>query len=184
LLELLDCLGNIELTDAQDERSFRFGPSKKFSVKGRYYTLNYGGVLRQGNLEIWNSWAPKKCKIFAWLACWRRPPELEAQCRSAMSLSLTNERRRTRPHGHEESILPQPMRLLPTPSLLFLWCLQPNAIRFPRHARSRCVMPAFGTGTLFMCGVARTPLGRTVNAARFWPYTKCSCLMQLAKLGM
>jgi hypothetical protein len=92
LLELLDCLGNIELTDAQDERSFRFGPSKKFSVKGCYYTLNYGGVLRQGNLEIWNSWAPKKCKIFAWLACWRRPPELEAQCRSAMSLSLTHSR--------------------------------------------------------------------------------------------
>jgi hypothetical protein len=39
-------------------------------------------------------------------------------------------------------------------------------------------------GTLFMRGVARMPLGRTVNAAQFWPYTKCLWLMQLAKLGM
>jgi hypothetical protein len=76
------------------------------------------------------------------------------------------------------------MRLLLATSPLFLWCLQPNAIRFPRHARSRCVMPAFDVGTLFMRGVARMPLGRTVNAAQFWPYTKCLWLMQLAKLGM
>jgi hypothetical protein len=63
LLELLDCLGNIELTGAQDERSLRFGPSKKFPLKG---------VLCQGNSKIWIFWAPKKCKIFAWLALHNR----------------------------------------------------------------------------------------------------------------
>ena len=32
----------------------------------------------------------------------------------------------------------------------------------------------------FMRGVARMPLGRTMNAARLWPYTKHSCIKRLA----
>jgi hypothetical protein len=46
----------------------RFGPYKSFSVKACYFAMNYGGVTIFGNTEIWNSLAPKKCKIFAWLA--------------------------------------------------------------------------------------------------------------------
>jgi hypothetical protein len=37
-------------------------------------------------------------------------------------------------------------------------------------------------GNVSMRGAARMPLGRTVNAAQLWPYTKCSRLMQLIKL--
>jgi hypothetical protein len=50
----------------------RFGPEKQFSVKGCYYALNFGGVTCSGNSEIWNSWAPKNCKVFAWLALHNR----------------------------------------------------------------------------------------------------------------
>jgi hypothetical protein len=45
----------------------RFGPTKHFSVKGCYHAMNFGGVDCLGNVEIWGSSAPKKCKIFAWL---------------------------------------------------------------------------------------------------------------------
>jgi hypothetical protein len=43
-----------------------------------------------------------------------------------------------------------PRNCAPTFSPLFLWCSQQNAIRFPRHACPRCVVPAFGAGT-FPC---------------------------------
>jgi hypothetical protein len=50
----------------------RFGPDKKFSIKNCYYALNFGGVSCTSNTEIWHSFAPKKCKIFAWLALHNR----------------------------------------------------------------------------------------------------------------
>jgi hypothetical protein len=34
--------------------------------------MNFGGTKCLGNEEIWNSLAPKKCKIFAWLALHNR----------------------------------------------------------------------------------------------------------------
>jgi hypothetical protein len=50
----------------------RFGPHKNFSVKACYFGMNYGGVAFLGNKEIWNSFAPKKYKLFAWLALHNR----------------------------------------------------------------------------------------------------------------
>jgi hypothetical protein len=50
----------------------RFGLDKNFSVKNYYYALNFGGVSCVGNQEIWNSLAPRKCKMFAWLALHNR----------------------------------------------------------------------------------------------------------------
>uniref|UniRef100_A0ACD5VCZ8 Uncharacterized protein n=1 Tax=Avena sativa TaxID=4498 RepID=A0ACD5VCZ8_AVESA len=43
----------------QDKRGWRFNPSVNFSVKNLYLICNWG--------FIWNSAAPKKGKIFAWL---------------------------------------------------------------------------------------------------------------------
>jgi hypothetical protein len=55
--------------------------------------LNFGGISCAGNQEIWNSLAPKKCKIFAWLALYnhlstkerwaRRGVTTDARCSSA-----------------------------------------------------------------------------------------------------
>jgi hypothetical protein len=69
---LLESLDRVSLSDNPDERFIRFGPDKSFSVKNCYYALNFGGVSYAGNQEIWNSLAPKKCKIFAWLALHNR----------------------------------------------------------------------------------------------------------------
>jgi hypothetical protein len=46
----------------------RFGPTKHFSVKGCYFALIFGGTTCLGNGEFLTTLAPKKCKIFAWLA--------------------------------------------------------------------------------------------------------------------
>jgi hypothetical protein len=72
LAELLNLIGEITLNEEPDVRSMRFGPYKSFSVKACYFAMNYGGVTVLGNIEIWNSLAPKKCKIFAWLALHNR----------------------------------------------------------------------------------------------------------------
>jgi hypothetical protein len=69
---LLDRLNLVSLSEEPDRRFMRFGPNKNFSVKSCYYALNFGGVSCAGNQEIWNSFAPKKCKIFAWLALHNR----------------------------------------------------------------------------------------------------------------
>jgi hypothetical protein len=69
---LFNLIGGITLNDEPDIRSMRFGAHKNFSVKACYYTMNYGGVTVLGNTEIWNSLAPKKCKIFAWLTLHNR----------------------------------------------------------------------------------------------------------------
>jgi hypothetical protein len=69
---LLDRLNLVSLSEESDEQFMRFGPNKNFSVKNCYYALNFGGVSCVGNREIWNSFAPKKCKIFAWLALHNR----------------------------------------------------------------------------------------------------------------
>jgi hypothetical protein len=65
--ELLNRLEQISLREEPDERYMRFGPDKKFLVKGCYHALNFGGTTIPGHKEVWDSWAPKKCKIFAWL---------------------------------------------------------------------------------------------------------------------
>jgi hypothetical protein len=72
LAELLNLIGEITLNEEPDVRSMRFGPYKSFSVKACYFAMNYGGVTILGNTEIWNSLAPKKSKIFAWLALHNR----------------------------------------------------------------------------------------------------------------
>jgi hypothetical protein len=69
---LFNLVGGITLNDEPDIRSMRFGAHKNFSVKACYYTMNYGGVTVLGNTEIWNSLAPKKYKIFAWLTLHNR----------------------------------------------------------------------------------------------------------------
>jgi hypothetical protein len=67
LTALLDLISNITLNEEADSRSMRFRPHKKFSVKACHYAMNYGGVTVLGNSDIWNSLAPEKCDIFAWL---------------------------------------------------------------------------------------------------------------------
>jgi hypothetical protein len=67
-----DRLEQVSFSNDPDRRIMRFGPDKNFSVKSCYYALNFGGTLCAGNQEIWNSFAPKKCKIFAWLALHNR----------------------------------------------------------------------------------------------------------------
>jgi hypothetical protein len=66
--DLLNLIGEITLNEGSDVRSVRFGPYKNFSLKVCYFAMNYGGVTVLSNTLIWNSLAPKKCKIFAWLA--------------------------------------------------------------------------------------------------------------------
>jgi hypothetical protein len=68
LTVLLNNIDNVSSSTNPDRRFLRFGSSKHFSVKGCYCAMNFGGTTCIGNREIWNSLAPKKCKIFAWLA--------------------------------------------------------------------------------------------------------------------
>jgi hypothetical protein len=70
--DLINIIGDITLSEEPDTRFMRFGPHKTFSVKACYYAMNCGGVTILGNSDIWNSLAPKKCKIFAWLALHNR----------------------------------------------------------------------------------------------------------------
>jgi hypothetical protein len=70
--DLLNLIGEITLNEGSDVRSVRFGPYKNFSLKACYFAMNYGGVTVLGNTLIWNSLAPKKCKIFAWFALHNR----------------------------------------------------------------------------------------------------------------
>jgi hypothetical protein len=72
LNRLLNQLDRVDLNDSLDKRFMRFGPIKHFSVKGCYFALNFGGTTCLGKEEIWTSLAPKKCKIFAWLALHNR----------------------------------------------------------------------------------------------------------------
>jgi hypothetical protein len=72
LTRLMNLLENVELNANADKRFMRFGPTKHFSVKGCYFALNVGETTYLGNNEIWSSLAPKKCKIFAWLALHNR----------------------------------------------------------------------------------------------------------------
>jgi hypothetical protein len=68
LTSLLNLINDVILNGEADERTMGFDPHKKNSVKACYYAMNFGGVTVLGNMDIWNSLAPKKCKIFAWLA--------------------------------------------------------------------------------------------------------------------
>jgi hypothetical protein len=70
--DLMNIIDDITLNEEPDTRYMRFGPHKIFSVKACYYAMNYGGVTILGNTDICNSLAPKKCKIFAWLALHNR----------------------------------------------------------------------------------------------------------------
>jgi hypothetical protein len=69
---LLDRLEQVSFSNDPDTRIMRFGPDKNFSIKSCYYALNFGGTSYAGNQEIWNSFTPKKCKIFIWLALHNR----------------------------------------------------------------------------------------------------------------
>jgi hypothetical protein len=53
LLQLLNNLCNVELTEEEDEKILRLGPDKIFL--SCHYALNFGGVVCQGNSEIWRS---------------------------------------------------------------------------------------------------------------------------------
>jgi hypothetical protein len=69
LAMLLNQIDNVSLNENPDKRLIKFGAGKHFSVKGcYYYALDFGGTTCLGNDEIWTSLAPKKCKMFAWLA--------------------------------------------------------------------------------------------------------------------
>jgi hypothetical protein len=63
---LLLRLGNVSLSDQEDQRFMRWGDQRKFSVKACYQAMNFGRTICQGNSEIWNSLAPKKCNFFAY----------------------------------------------------------------------------------------------------------------------
>jgi hypothetical protein len=64
----MNSISSITLNEEEDVRIMRCGPYKNFSVKAYYYVMNFGGVIDPGNTDIWTSLAPKKYKIFAWLA--------------------------------------------------------------------------------------------------------------------
>jgi hypothetical protein len=84
LIELLNMLENVILSDIPDKRFMRFGPTKNFSVKGCYHALNFRGTSIMGNSEIWSSLAPKKCKLFAWLALHNRLSTRDRFCRKVI----------------------------------------------------------------------------------------------------
>jgi hypothetical protein len=56
--------------DEQSEDSFAWprDPSGGYTAKCTYTQLNHGGIRFPTATGIWRSWAPLKCKIFAWLA--------------------------------------------------------------------------------------------------------------------
>jgi hypothetical protein len=73
LRDLLNRLNVVSLNEEADVRIMRFGPNKHFSVKAFYhYAMNFGGVTCLGNSEISTSLAPKKYKMFSWLALHNR----------------------------------------------------------------------------------------------------------------
>jgi hypothetical protein len=72
LTALLARLDGVVLNEEPDTRQMRFSPGKEFSVKNCYSAMNFGGTTCLGNSEVWNSVAPKKSKIFTWLALHNR----------------------------------------------------------------------------------------------------------------
>jgi hypothetical protein len=68
----MDSISKITLNKEEDVHTMCFGPYKNFSVKACHYAMNFGGVTIPGNTDIWKSLAPKKCKIFTWLALYDR----------------------------------------------------------------------------------------------------------------
>ena len=45
LFQLLNQLDSVQLTDLEDTREMRFGPTKEFTVRTAYFMLTFGGVL-------------------------------------------------------------------------------------------------------------------------------------------
>lgn len=53
--------------DTSDLRIWRLDHSQPFSVRGVYQLTNFGGILDNASMAVWQSFAPKKCNFFAWL---------------------------------------------------------------------------------------------------------------------
>jgi hypothetical protein len=58
----------------QDIHFWRFTENRKYSTKAVYEGLFWGSVQFEPYERIWKSWAPPKCRYFAWLVaqqkCW------------------------------------------------------------------------------------------------------------------
>ena len=117
--------------------------------------------------------------------CWRRLPEWLRRRRSGTALSVAYDVA----HTHANSWTQRSFSRSPKKcdrawhSILYsVGACNSSRSGFsatPAHAAS---CPPLARER-FMRGVARMPLGCTVNAARLWPYTKRSCIKRLDKHG-
>ena len=54
--------------NAPDEFSWPWSSSGQYSARSTYNMFCFGFEHWEGAKEVWRSWAPLKCKLFAWLA--------------------------------------------------------------------------------------------------------------------
>jgi hypothetical protein len=67
-LQLWEELQSVELQPGvQDIHFWRFAENRKYSTKSAYEGLFWGSVQFEPYERIWKSWAPPKCRYFAWL---------------------------------------------------------------------------------------------------------------------
>jgi hypothetical protein len=68
------CRYNMEYMGVQDIHLWRFTENRKYAAKVTYEGLFGGSVQFEPYERIWKSWAPPKCRYFAWLIaqhkCW------------------------------------------------------------------------------------------------------------------
>jgi hypothetical protein len=72
--QLWDALLEVNLSDDNDQHSWRWEASGSFSTKSAYQAFFNGAITFEPWRRLWKSWAPAKCKVFLWLAirnkCW------------------------------------------------------------------------------------------------------------------
>jgi hypothetical protein len=66
-LLLWDSLGEVVLTQDDDQHVWRHKASGRFSSKSCYKVLFSGSIPFELWKRLWKSWAPPKCKTFLWL---------------------------------------------------------------------------------------------------------------------
>ena len=115
-------------------------------------------------------------------SCWRRLPKWLRRRRSGMALSVAYDIARTHANSWtQRSFSRSPKCDRAWHSILYsVGACNSSRSGFPATPAHAASCPPLARER-FMRGVARMPLGRTVNAARLWPYTKRSCIKRLAK---
>lgn len=69
LLYLVEIVDSPTLSaDTDDQYVWTLSASRPYNPRSAYMALFAGSVQKPLSAPIWGSWAPLKCKVFAWLA--------------------------------------------------------------------------------------------------------------------